>query len=115
VLPHVASGRLKTMGISSAKRSPVAPEVPTLSESGLPGFEYSTWYGMLVPAGTAPALVNYMQSSIAQVLRSQPVAERFSAQGLQTYGSAPADFERYLRSEIDKWDKVIRAADIRSE
>jgi len=112
VLPHVASGRLTALGISSAKRSALAPAVPTLSESGLPGFEYATWYGMLMPARTPKDIVGYVQKSAAEVLKSAPIAQRFTKQGLQIYASSPAEFESYLKSEIDKWAKVVRAANI---
>ncbi len=112
VLPHVASGRLTALGISSAKRSALAPAVPTLSESGLPGFQYATWYGMLMPARTPNDIVGYVQKSAAEVLKSPTVAQRFTKQGLQIYASSPAEFESYLKSEIDKWAKVVRAANI---
>jgi tripartite-type tricarboxylate transporter receptor subunit TctC len=115
VLPHVAGGRLKAIGISSASRSRAAPQIPTLAEAGLPGFEYATWYGMLVPARTPEPIVRFIQSSIAQVLRQPAVAERFSVQGLQTFGSAPREFARYLGREVDRWAAVVKAADIRVE
>lgn len=115
VLPHIASGKLKAIGVSSPERSPVAPQVPTLSESGLPAFTYATWYGMFVPARTQPALVEYMQASVLRVLKAPQIAERFTTQGLQIYASSPGDFESYLKSEIDKWGKVVKAADIRVE
>jgi len=112
VLPHVASGRLRALGISSPQRSTLAPQVPTLSESGLPGFEYATWYGMLMPAGTSGAIVGYVQKSAAEVLQKPRVAERLTGQGLQIYASSPSTFERYLKAEIDKWAKVVAAARI---
>jgi tripartite-type tricarboxylate transporter receptor subunit TctC len=113
VLPHVASGRLTALGISSAKRSALAPAVPTLSESGLPDFEYATWYGMLMPARTPKDIVGYVQKSAAEVLKAPTVAQRFTKQGLQIYASSPEEFESYLKAEIDKWAKVVKAADIR--
>ena len=115
VLPHVAAGRLKAMGISSIDRSTLAPQVPTLAESGLPGFEYATWYGMLMPAGTPARIVRYVQASAAGVLKSPQTAQRFTGRGLQTYGTSPGEFERYLGSEIEKWGKVVKAAGIRVE
>ena len=115
VLPHLASGRLKALGISSTARSAAAPQLPTIAESGLPGFEYATWYGMLVPARTSAALVDFMHASLAQVLRKPAVAERFTAQGLQIYGSTPAQFGSYLAREVDRWGAVVKAADIRVE
>jgi tripartite-type tricarboxylate transporter receptor subunit TctC len=113
VLPHLASGRLKPIGVSSLRRSEAAPQVPTLSESGLSQFDYLTWYGMLAPARTDTSIVNYIQGSVSQVLKQQEISELFTRQGLQTYASAPAEFERYLRGEIDRWGKVVSAADIR--
>ena len=113
VLPHIASGKLKAVGISSARRSAAAPQVPTIAESGLPGFEYATWYGMLAPARTPQPLVEYIQDSVAHVARLPAVAERFTAQGLQVYASPPASFARYLETEVDRWTRVVKAADIR--
>jgi tripartite-type tricarboxylate transporter receptor subunit TctC len=113
VLPHVASGKLKAVGISSPKRSALAPQVPTIGESGLPGFEYATWYGMLAPARTPAALIGYVQASVAEVLKKPAVAQRLASQGLETFASSSADFDRYLTAEIGRWAKVVKAADIR--
>ena len=113
VMPHASSGKLRVIGISSLKRSPLAPHVPTLSESGLSGFEYTTWYGMLMPARTPKPIVDHAQVSTAHVLKSTQIAERLTAQGLQSYGSTPFEFDRYLKAEVDKWAKPIKAADIR--
>ena len=115
VLPHIATGKLKAMGISSLKRSPAAPQVPTISDSGLPGFKYATWYGMLVPTRTPPARIQYMQTSVSHVVKLPHVADRLAAQGLQTYASSSLEFDRYLAAEVDRWAKVVKAADIRVE
>jgi tripartite-type tricarboxylate transporter receptor subunit TctC len=115
VLPHVKSGRIKALGISSLKRSALAPEIPTVAESGLQGFEYATWYGMLVPAATPKPIVAQLQADTAKLLKSPGLQERFAAQGLEVYGSSPAEFERYLDLEIAKWGNVIRTAGIRAE
>ena len=114
VLPHVKSGRIKALGISSLKRSPLAPDIPAVAET-VPGFEYATWYGMLAPAGTADAIIAKIQTDTAMVLKSPLLRERFAAQGLEIFGTRPAEFERYLAGEIDKWDKVIKSAGIRAE
>src|SRR5688572_31083765 len=82
VLPHLASGRLKPIGISSTGRAPAAPQVPTIAESGLPGFEYTTWYGMLVPHRTPPALVSAVHRAVMHVVKLPAVGERFTSQGL---------------------------------
>ena len=113
VIPHVSTGRLRAIGISSLNRSPLVPQVPTLSESGLAGFEYTTWYGMLVPRATPKATIGEVHTATAGVLKLAQIAERLVDQGLQPHGSTPPEFERYLKSEIDRWAKVVKAANIR--
>jgi tripartite-type tricarboxylate transporter receptor subunit TctC len=115
VAPHATSGRLKAVGISSRKRSPVVPQVPTLDESGLAGFEYATWYAMLVPARVQPKRIAEIQSATAQVLRSPPVAKRLESQGLEIHAATPAEFDRFLKAELARWDGVVKAANITVE
>ncbi|MGH8617195.1 MAG: Bug family tripartite tricarboxylate transporter substrate binding protein [Burkholderiales bacterium] len=115
VLPHVKGGRIKALGVSSARRSPLASDLPTIAEAGLPGFEYATWYGMLVPARTSKAIVGRIHADTAKVLKVPQVHERLTAQGLEIYVTPPEAFETYLKAEIAKWDKVIRAAGIKAE
>ena len=115
VLPHVGSGKLRAIGVSSPKRSPVAPQVPALSESGLPGFDYATWYGMLLPKGTSSAIVSRVHQAVADVVKKPDVAERFTSQGLELHATSPTDFERYLRAEIDRWARLVQAAEISVE
>lgn len=115
VLPHVKSGRIKALGVSSSKRSLLAPDVPTISEAGVPGFEYMTWYGMLVPAGTPAPIVERIQADTAKIIQVPQVRERFSTQGLDVYGNSPSEFQAYLGAELAKWDKVIRATGVRVE
>jgi tripartite-type tricarboxylate transporter receptor subunit TctC len=112
VLPHIGSGKLKAIGVSSVKRSTVAPQVPTLGESGLAGFEYATWYGMLVPKATPAGIVGRIHQGVAEVTKKRDVMERFESQGLQIYASPPTEFDRHLRAEIDRWARVVRAAEI---
>ena len=114
VLPHVKSGRIKALGISSLKRSPLATEIPAVAET-VPGFEYATWYGMLAPAGTTKNVINRIQTDTARALKTPQLQERLAAQGLEIFGSSPPEFERFLGSQIAKWDKVIRSAGIRAE
>jgi tripartite-type tricarboxylate transporter receptor subunit TctC len=109
VLPYVKAGRIKALGVSSMKRSALAPELPTISEAGVPGFEYATWYGMLVPAATAPAIVKRLQADTAEIIRAPEFRERFSGQGLEVHGNSPAEFQTYLRKELAKWDATIRS------
>ena len=115
VLPYAKTGKIKLLAISSLKRSAIAPEIATVAESGLAGFEYATWYGMLAPAGTAKVIVERVHTTTAKIIRSPQVLERFSGQGLDVYGSAPAEFQTHLDAEITKWDKVVPAAGIRAE
>jgi tripartite-type tricarboxylate transporter receptor subunit TctC len=113
VLPHAKSGRIRVLGISSLKRSSLAPDVPTIAESGLPGFEYMTWYGMLVPAATPKLLISRLYADAAKVLKTAQGRERLTAQGLEVYGSTPDEFAKYLRAEVEKWNKVVKAAGVR--
>ena len=115
VLPHLRSGRIKALGVSSAKRSPLAPEVTTIAEAGVPGFEYMTWYGMLVPAGTPRPIVERIQADTATIIHAPQARERFSTQGLDVYGNSPSEFQAYLGAELAKWDRVIRATGVRVE
>jgi tripartite-type tricarboxylate transporter receptor subunit TctC len=113
VLPHLKSGRIKALGVSSPQRSPLAPELPTIAEAGVPGFEYATWYGMLVPAGTPGRIVERIQGDTAKAIHAPQLRERFSGQGLEVYGNSPAEFQTYLSAELLKWDQLVRAAAVR--
>jgi tripartite-type tricarboxylate transporter receptor subunit TctC len=110
VLPHAKSGRIRVLGISSLKRSPLAPEVPTIAESGLPGFEYTTWYGMLAPTGTPKHIIQRLSADSNKVIHAQQGRDRLLAQGVQAHGTSPEEFGKYLRVEVEKWMKVIKSA-----
>lgn len=111
-LPQVRSGRLVGVAVTSTKRVDAAPEMPTASEAGVPGFAYSTWYGMLVPAGTPATVVTRMQGDLAKQAADPRVAERFSGQGLSVYASSPQEFGKYLTAEVERWQQVVNAAGI---
>jgi tripartite-type tricarboxylate transporter receptor subunit TctC len=111
-LPHVKSGRLRAFGVTSAKRASTLPEVPTIAEAGVPGYEYSTRYGMLAPAGTPRAIVEKLNRATISVLNSQETIQKMRVQGIDAMPSTPAAYAAHLRSEIDKWSKVVRAAKI---
>lgn len=113
LLPHVRSGKARALGVSSPARIALAPEIPTIAESGLPGFEYATWYGMLAPAGTPKAVIHRIHADTAQALAVKSVRDRFTNNGLVVYASAPSEFTRHLDTELKKWDRLIKAAGIR--
>ena len=115
VLPHLKGGRLRVLGVTSLKRSPLAPDVPTVAESGLPKFEYLTWYGMVVPAGTPRPVVDVIARDTSRALRTPAVLDRFTQQGLDLLVTSPADFGRFLDAELQRWDAVVRKAGIKAE
>lgn len=115
VLPHVRakSDKLKVYAVTGAKRSPTAPEIPTVAESGLPGFEFDVWYGMVLPGGTPAPIVSKVSNEIVRLLKSPAIRERFTAGGLEPRGSTPEAFGAMIRSEIPRWHRVAKEANIR--
>jgi tripartite-type tricarboxylate transporter receptor subunit TctC len=111
-LPHVQSGRLRALAVAGAKRSRLAPELPTVSEAGLPGFSFNGWYGMVAPASTPRPIVNRLSDTLRRIVKSPEIVERMSATGNEPVGSTPEEFDRLIREEIPKWAKVIRQARI---
>ncbi len=111
-LPHVKAGRLHTFGVTSVKRAPTLPEAPTIAEAGVPGYEYSTWYGLLVPGKTPRAVVDKVNKAAVAALNSAEVRQKLLANGMDPIPSTSARYAEYLRSETGKWSKVIRAAKI---
>jgi tripartite-type tricarboxylate transporter receptor subunit TctC len=108
-LPHIRSGRLKALAVTSAQRSPALPNVPTIEEAAqLKGFDASAWFGLLAPAGTPPAVVSKVQQDVARILATPEMRERFAAQGAVPVGDTPAQFTAFIRSEIDKWTQVVK-------
>ena len=114
-LPHVKSGKLRALAISTAKRSPALPELATVAESGVTGYESSLWYGLLVPAATSASIIARLNRATNDVLRMPDLNERFAALGAETTGGTTAAFRTYLAEEIAKWGKVIKAAGIKGE
>ncbi len=114
VLPHVKakSDKLKVFAVTSAKRSAAAPDIPTVAESGLPGYEFDVWYGMVFPGGTPRGIVGKTSTEIVRLLKTPALRERFSAAGLEPLGNTPEEFAAQIRSEIPKWLAVARAAKI---
>lgn len=109
-LPHVASGRVRPIAIASARRSPLAPDVPTFVESGLPGFEATTWFGVMAPRGTTRPVIGRLHAVFTGVLKAPEVRERILKQGFEIVGSTPEEFASHVKSEIPKWAKVVKAS-----
>lgn len=110
--PQIKAGKVRALAITSAKRSPVAPELPTVAESGYPGFEVIGWFGWLAPAGTPKAIVERLNQEIVGALAVPEVNERLLSLSTVPVGDKPDEFARFIRSEYDKWAKVIKAAKI---
>lgn len=113
VLPHVKAGRLRALAVTSAKRTALAPELPTVAEAGVAGFEAAGWYGVLAPARTPAAIVNALNRHIAAMLEEREFRGRLAAVGVEPLGGSPAQFASYIGSELAKWGKVVRVAGAR--
>jgi tripartite-type tricarboxylate transporter receptor subunit TctC len=112
-LPHIRSGRLRAVGLTGAKRSNALPNLPTVAESGVPGYEAGQWYGLFAPAKTPKEIIGKLHGAMTGVLNSPEVKKKFVGDGAEPVGSTPEEFARFLRSETDKWAKVVRAAGIK--
>jgi len=114
-LPHVQAGRLRALAVTSLQRSAAAPDVPTMAESGLPGFEVVQWFGVFGPAGMPRDIVAKLNAETARSLETPDVKERFTRQGFEIQHGSPEAFARYTRMEIEKWSRLIKEAGIRGE
>jgi len=114
-MPFVRSGKLRALAITSAQRSPLEAALPTMAESGVPGYEVVGWQGLFGVAGTPPDIVARLHAEVAKVLRLPEVRERLAALGAEPVGSTPAEFGAFVRAEHARWSKVIREKGIRSE
>jgi tripartite-type tricarboxylate transporter receptor subunit TctC len=112
--PHFASGRLRPLAVTSPKRMQELPDVPTLQELGIEGFEAQAYWGLLGPAGIPPNIVNRMNAEVAKALKIPAVQERLVQMGVVVTASSPADFDRFIRKEIDKWGKVVKENNIKA-
>lgn len=111
-IPHLASGRLVPLAVTGRNRSRAAPNVPTISEVAIPGFDVTSWFGILAPAGVPPFKVASLNASINGALRLDEVAERLMAQGAEPEIKSPREFGEYVKNEVEKWEKVIKSAGI---
>jgi tripartite-type tricarboxylate transporter receptor subunit TctC len=114
-MPHVRSRKLKGLAVTSTARANALPDMPTVVEAGVPGYEYVGWYGMLAPAGTPPAVIERLNAETNKVLRQPTIVEKLGADGAQPVGGTPAQFGDHIRSEIAKWAKVVKYAHMRAE
>jgi tripartite-type tricarboxylate transporter receptor subunit TctC len=114
-LPFVRSGRLRALGITSAKRSASAPDVPTVSESGLPGFENAAWHGLFAPVGTPDAIVVKLNTDVVRLLKVPETRDQMASQGVDIVGSSPAEFAAYVQQDIVRYAKLVKTANIKIE
>ena len=114
-LPHVKSGRMRALGVTTAKRSPAAPDVPTLIEGGVAGYDYSTWYGLLAPAGTPKPIIDMLNATNRKVLTRDDIKQRLESQGVDPIVNTAAEFTAYVKSETEKWGKVVKATGAKAE
>ena len=115
VLPQVKSGQLNALAVGSAKRVPSLPDIPTISESGVPGYEAYSWVGMVAPAKTPKDIVNRLNREIVDILKQKDVSEKLNQQGALPVGDSPEQFAAYIKVEIEKWGAVVRAANIKAD
>ena len=113
VLPHVRSGRLRALGVTTARRSAVAGDIPTFAEAGVQGYEVVQWYGLLAPAAVPREVITKVHAGTVRAVQDAQVKERFLADGAETVGSTPEEFAEVIRSELARWAKVVKAAGIR--
>jgi len=106
---HIDSGRLRALGVTSKTRSPQLPNVPTIAEAGIPGFENLGWFGLMVPAGTPKAVIDKIHADTVKVLADPEVKARIEQLGMSTVGNSPADFAKEIAAEYDRWGKVVAA------
>ncbi len=114
-MPHLKSGKLRPVAVTSGRRSQTLPELPTIAESGIKGYEAATWYGLLAPAGTPKPVVTRLHGEVVKILATTETRERFADQGFEPVGNTPAEFSAYIKSEIVKWGRVIKDASIKPE
>lgn len=114
-LPHVRSGRLRALGVTTLKRVAGLPDIPTIAEAGVPGYESAAWYGLVAPAGTPREVVARLYKETVAILNAPDVRERFARDGTEVVAGTPEEFDAYIRAEIVKWAKVVKSAGIKPE
>ena len=114
-LPHVKSGRLRALGVTTLKRSPVAPTVPTISEAALPGYEATVWFGMFAPAGLAPERVTVLSDAIVKIVKQPDIQRRVTQMGAVLVGNRPEEFAVFLNKQIAKWAELVEESGAKAQ
>jgi tripartite-type tricarboxylate transporter receptor subunit TctC len=109
-MSQVKSGKLRALAVTTAERSKLVPELPTMAEAGVPGFDISTWYGLLAPAGTPPDVIAKWNADVTKILSAPEIRERLAAQGAEAAPDSPADFAKFIASELVKYEKIVKAS-----
>jgi tripartite-type tricarboxylate transporter receptor subunit TctC len=111
-MPHIKSGRIRALAVTTKQRSPVAPELPTIHESGVPGYDKPVWFGLFAPAKVSEAHVTHVYQAAAKVLKNAEVVKRLATEGAAAVGSSPAEFDAFVRAELEEWGKLIRTMNL---
>jgi len=114
-LPNIRAGRVRALAVTTLRRSPMLPELPTISEAGLRGFDVATWFGVLAPAGTPPEIVTKLNAEIVRILRTPEMKERLATLGAEPVGNKPEEFAAFIKAEIPKYARVIKASGARAD
>lgn len=114
-LPHANVGKLRALAITTTKRAPLVPNMPTVAESGYPGYSFSSWVGVLAPSSTPPAIVSTLHGTIVKAMRTPEIAQRFAQDGTEVIASSPEEFGALIRGELARWARVIKESGIRPE
>ena len=114
VFPHVKSGRLRALAVTTARRTPAAPDIPTVAEAGVPGYEMSQWYGLLAPAGTPTPIIGRLNSEVGKALKHPELRSRLQSEGAEAVGSSPQEFGAFFKAEIVKWTRIVQSTGMRA-
>jgi len=115
VFPHVKSGRLRALAVTTARRTAFAPDIPTVAEAGVPGYEMSQWYGLLAPAGTPTPIIERLNSEVGKALKHPELRSRLQSEGAEAVGSSPQEFGAFFKAEIVKWTRIVQSAGMRAD
>jgi len=114
-LPNIKGARVRALAVTTLKRSPLLPQLPTISEAGLRGFDVSTWFGIFAPAGTPPDIVARLNAEVARILHTPDMRERLAALGAEPIGNKPEEFAAFIKSEIPKYAQVVKASGAKAD